>query len=294
MGQMRFMGGPSLDSGVEPLKPDPDVWRGVPRQRSRGVGRFSIRQEGRSRLESLLQEGSAKVRFSNPTDTACDAVLINTGGGLTGGDQFAWRIDLGDDSRCTVVTQACEKIYRADGDDATVSVDLRVGRRARLDWLPQETILFDGARLERTFDIQLAKAARCLAVEAVLLGRRAMGEHTPFVYLRDRWRVWKDEVLIFADEVRLDQTLGAGAALLNGAGAYASVLYVGDDHGERAARVRDLMNAGRDHVHGGASAFEGKLFCRMLARDGLGLRRVLVPVLEALRDGDALPRLWTI
>jgi urease accessory protein len=81
---------------------------------------------------------------------------------------------------------------------------------------------------------------------------------------------------------------------LNGAGAYASVLYVGDDHADRAATMRDLMDAGRDHVQGGASAFEGKLFCRMLARDGLALRKVLLPVLEALRDGEPLPRLWTI
>jgi urease accessory protein len=163
-----------------------------------------------------------------------------------------------------------------------------------LDWLPQETILFDGADLNRAFDIHLADGARLLVVEAVLLGRRAMGEHTPYVHLRDSWRVWNGDDLVFADEVRLDQSLVAGAALLNGSGAYASVLYVGDDHAERASIVRNLIAAGRDHVKGGASAFGGKLFCRMLARDGFSLRKVLIPIMQALRDGEPLPRLWTI
>jgi urease accessory protein len=243
----------------------------------------------------LYQAGSAKMRFVAEHDgDGLTAALINTAGGLTGGDQFEWSLELDEDAKCTVVTQACEKVYRAENGPATVSVALKVSRGARLDWLPQETILFDGARLKRTFDIRVAEGARLLAVEAVVLGRRAMGEHTPFVHLRDSWRVWKGDDLTFADEVRLDQTIGAGAALLNGAGAYASVLYVGEDHADRGPMVRDLMEAGRNHVQGAASAFEGKLFCRMLAPEGLALRRVLIPVLEALRDGEHLPRLWTI
>jgi urease accessory protein len=222
------------------------------------------------------------------------AALINTAGGLTGGDQFEWIVELDDGAKSTVVTQACEKVYRSEGGPATVAVGLRVGQGARLDWLPQETILFDGADLNRAFDIHLADGARLLVVEAVLLGRRAMGEHTPYVHLRDRWRVWNGDDLVFADEVRLDQSLVAGAALLNGSGAYASVLYVGDDHAERASIMRNLIEAGRDHVQGGASAFGGKLFCRMLARDGFSLRKVLIPIMQALRDGEPLPRLWTI
>jgi urease accessory protein len=252
-------------------------------------------QRERSTVGRLFQEGAAKIRFSaGHADPGLTAVLINTAGGLTGGDGLAWRVELDETAKCSVVTQACEKVYRSDGGAATVSAALTLGRGARLDWLPQETILFDGARLTRTFDIRVAAGARLLAVEAVLLGRRAMGECTPFVHLHDRWRVWNDEGLVFADEVRLDQSARSGAALLNGAGAYAAVLYVADDYGERISTVRALMEAGRDHVLGGASAFQGKLFCRLLARDGLALRKVLIPVLEALRDGEPLPRLWTI
>jgi urease accessory protein len=274
---------------------------GAVMQRARGVARLSVGRlgdaggPGETRIQRLFQEGAAKVRCARAADgDGMTAALINTAGGLAGGDRFDWGVELGDAARCTVITQACEKVYRALEGPATVSVTLSVGRGARLDWLPRETILFDGARLNRALDIRMAPGARLLALEAVLLGRRAMGEHTPFVHLRDRWRVWNDTGLIFADEVRLDDAHWTEAALLNGAGAYASVLYVGDDAADRAGAVRGRIDAGRDHAHGGASAFDGRLFCRLLARDGAGLRRVLTPVLETLRDGEALPRLWTI
>jgi urease accessory protein len=249
----------------------------------------------KSAVGRLYQAGAAKIRFAGAhADDGLTAALINTAGGLTGGDRFEWDIELDAGSRCSIVTQACERVYRSDSGPAGVSIALKVGQGAQLDWLPQETILFDGADLDRAFEIHMAEGARLLAVEAVLLGRLAMGEHTPNVHLRDRWRVWKSGRLMFADEVRLDQAMGTGAALLNGAGAYASVLYVGDDCADRAAAVRALLDARQDRVQGGASAYEGKLFCRMLARDGLGLRQALIPVLEALRDGEPLPRLWTI
>ncbi len=182
-------------------------------QRANGVARLQVGVRpdatgpAKTVVERLYQAGSAKIRFSAAqADTGLTAVLINTAGGLTGGDQFEWGVDLNGGANCTVLTQACEKVYRSDGGSADVSIGLAVGRGARLDWLPQETILFDGADLNRTFDIRLADGARLLAVEAVLLGRSAMGEHTPFVHLRDRWRVWKAEDMIFADDVRLDQT----------------------------------------------------------------------------------------
>lgn len=270
-------------------------------QRARGLCRLQLRappvdaRPNSTVVGRLFQEGSAKMRvMAQEPNGGLTVALINTAGGLTGGDRFEWCVELDDEAKCTAVTQAYEKIYRSEGDAATVGVTLNLGCGAWLDWLPQETILFNGARLYRTFDIHVAYGARLLAIDAVLLGRRAMGEHTPYVHLRDRWRVWNGDDLVFADEVRLDQSLVAGAALLNGSGAYASVLYIGDDHAERASIVRNLIEAGRDHVQGGASAFGGKLFCRMLARDGFALRKVLIPIMQALRDGEPLPRLWTI
>ncbi|MEI9891735.1 MAG: urease accessory protein UreD [Caulobacteraceae bacterium] len=124
-----------------------------PLQRAVGAGRLRIRHDGGPRLENLFQSGSAKIRFANSEDDAKEAVLINTAGGMTGGDRLSWDVDIAAGARCRVVTQACEKIYRSIGDAARVEVKLRVAAGAELEWLPQETILFEGSHLSRAFDI---------------------------------------------------------------------------------------------------------------------------------------------
>jgi urease accessory protein len=260
-------------------------------QRAVGVGRLRVRQDSGSRLESLFQSGSAKIRFAACEDDAKEAVLINTAGGLTGGDRFSWNIDVAAGAHCRVVTQACEKVYRSTGDAACVEVQLKVAAGAQLEWLPQETILFEGSHLSRAFDICVEPGGRLLAVEAVILGRSAMGETDIHARLRDRWRVQWGERLIFADNLRIDDpTVIAGRpALLKDAKAFASVLLVADDAEASLDAVRQALGEA-----GGASAFDGKLFCRILAKDGLSLRRTLVPVMTALRGGKPPPRLWTV
>src|SRR4051812_25155544 len=137
-------------------------------QRASGAVRLRVREDaGAQRLQGLYQSGSAQVRFParRPAE-AVEAVLINTAGGLCGGDRFNWRVEVGPAARCQVITQACEKIYRAEGQAAEVEVSLEVGPGGRLDWTPQETILFDRARLSRRLEADLAADARLLIVEA--------------------------------------------------------------------------------------------------------------------------------
>ena len=266
-------------------------------QRAVGAARVSVTAgpPAGARLRRLFQQGSAKIRFSS-RGGASEAVLVNTAGGVAEGDRFSWGASLGPGARQTVTTQACEKVYRGGGDEAAapaeVQVSLKIGPGARLDWLPQETILFDRARLDRRFDADLAEDGRLLALEAVVLGRRAMGETVNRARLHDRWRVRRAGRLVFADDVRLNgpmPPLAAAKALLAGAGAYASLLLVEPDAEGRLDAIRPLLPQGS-----GASAWGGKLFCRLLAADGLSLRRILIPVLDALRGGEPLPRLWTI
>jgi urease accessory protein len=275
-----------MDSGIQVAREPSRV------QRARGVGRIAVRaQGGASRLEVLYQEGSAKVRFCAVEDGAREAVLINTAGGMTGGDRFDWSLQVKDGARCRVVTQACEKVYRSSGDAAEVAVELKAAAGASLEWLPQETILFDGARLKRTFDIAVEPGGRLLAIEAAILGREAMGETQVNARLHDRWRVRSGERLIFADDLKLDDPAHAGArpGLLRGAKAFASILLVGSEAGAKLEALRAVL--GRS---GGASAFDGKLFCRLLAADGLSLRRALLAAMTVLRAGAPAPRLWTV
>lgn len=247
--------------------------------------------EGRTRLARLYQDGCAKIRL--PRDARAvglEAVLINASGGLTGGDDMEWRASVGEGARLTLSTQACEKIYRARDGRAEQRVSLILDEGARLDWLPQETILFDGAHLSRRLDADLGAGARLLVAEAVVLGRTAMDETVRHGSIRDRWRIRREGQLVFADDLRLDgpiAEIGARAPVLDGGKAFASLLLVDEDPGRFLGPLRDALGA-----YGGASAFEGKLFARVVAPDGFALRQALLPALEILRDGEPLPRVW--
>ena len=261
-------------------------------QRARGRGRIAVRSEaGETRLARLFQEGCGKIRL--PRDAmACglEAVLINSSGGLTGGDRMDWAAEAADGARLTLTTQACEKVYRARDGTAEQRVALTAGEGARLDWLPQETILFDGGALSRTLEADLAAGATLLAVEAVVLGRLAMDETVRTGSLHDRWRIRREGALVFADDLRLDGPIAdvaAAAPVLAGGRAFASLLLVAEEAERFLPAVRAALGAG-----GGASAFDGKLFARVVAPDGFALRQALLPALEALRAGAPLPRVW--
>ena len=194
-------------------------------------------------------------------------------------------------ARLIVTTAAAEKVYRTLAPAATMDVKLEVGAAAALAWLPQETILFDRARFDRTIDIELAADARLLLAEAIVFGRSGMGEAVDDGALFDRWRLRRDGRLIHAEAMRLDGAVTAKLAqpaVANGGIALATVLAVPADEGT-AASVRALG----DRLHGevGVSAWNGFAVARLCAADGAALRRDLIAVLTALR-GMPLPRLW--
>lgn len=270
----------SVASAVEPLR----------LQRAKGLGRISVdARDGRTVLRRLYQDGCAKIRLPRDANaTGLEAVLLNTSGGLTGGDRMGWQAQIGDGAHLTLTTQACEKTYRSLEGDAEVDVQLEVAPGGRLDWLPQETILFDRARLARRFTVEMAHDAALLAVEPMILGRLAMGEEVVSAHLRDRWRVRRGGQLDYADDLRLDDAY-VGLPLLAGAKAYASLLFVAPGAERLIEPLRDALGD-----EGGASAFDGKIVARVLAADGHSLRQALIPAIAVLRDGAPPPRVWRL
>ena len=159
-------------------------------QRAQGTGRLvAQKRESATRLKELFQDGSAKIRLPRPASDALEAVLMNTAGGLTGGDRFEWTVEAGPGAEISVTTPACERVYKSSGGAATVNNRLVLGPGAHLDWLPQETILFEKSRLVRRLDAELSEGATLTALEAVLLGREAMGEAARSAMLDDQWRI---------------------------------------------------------------------------------------------------------
>lgn len=265
-------------------------------QRATGEGRVAVKSQGGvTCLDRLFQDGCGKIRLPREDrDDGLTAVLINSSGGVTGGDRLTWRAEAGPRARLTVTTQACEKLYRATSGEppARIETQITVGSGARLDWLPQESILFDGASVERRLEADLDPDGELLALEAVLLGRAAMGESVRRAHLADRWRIRQGGRLIFADDVRFSGDIAAlrgHTATLGGDIAYASLLFVSAQAGALLPAVRLALDQA-----GGASAWGGKLFCRLTAPGGLELRRRLIPILTLLRGGQPPPRVWTL
>jgi urease accessory protein len=260
---------------------------------NRAVGRVALAAEfdrGITRRARLHEAGSLRVRFPGARARELQAVLINTAGGIAGGDRFDLDIAAGAQARLSVTSAAAEKVYRSLGPDAQIRIRLAAGAAASLAWLPQETILFDGARLDRAIDIDLAADARLIFAEALVLGRTGMGEAVEHGALADRWRVRRGGALVYAETVRLDGAIAAKlgeAAVANGGAALATVLIVPGD-AEVLGRLRALEDL-RGEV--GTSAWNGLAVARLCAADGAALRHDLVAVLAALR-GPSLPRLW--
>jgi urease accessory protein len=262
---------------------------------NRAVGRVAFTVAaglGGSRRGRVHESGSLRVRFPNGNSkTALEAVIVNTAGGMTGGDRFDVDIKVGAGARLSVTTAAAEKIYRSLGPDTDIGVKLDIGPGGALAWLPQETIVFDQARLRRGIDIALARDANLLLAEAAVFGRSAMGEAVVQGHFFDRWRLRVDGALVFAETLRLDGDIAqrlAQRAIAGGGVAVASVIkYPGND--ADAAAVRAM----HDHFVGevGISAWNGLVVARLVASDGAVLRRDLVAMLTAL-DAAPLPRLW--
>jgi urease accessory protein len=228
------------------------------------------------------------VRFPNVSGDALEAMVVNTAGGIAGGDRHDLEMAAGEGASLTVTTAAAEKVYRALEPDAEISVKLSAAANARLCWLPQETILFDRARLARRIEVELDDSATLLMAEAVVFGRTAMGERMDEGFFTDCWRVRRGGRLIFAETVRLDGAIAKRldeAAVAGGGVAIATVLAVpGDD--AAVERVRAQTFCGEV----GVSAWNGLAVARLCAKDGASLRRDLAAVAGAF--GGTLPRLW--
>jgi urease accessory protein len=260
--------------------------------RAQGAVKFDVKlEDGVTRRGVLHESGSLRVRFPSPEAEGLSGVFVNTAGGIAGGDRFDIDIRAGEGTRLTLTTAAAEKVYRAPGPAAQLNIALKVEAGAHLAWLPQETILFDRARISRRIDIDLAEDARLLLCEIVVFGRAAMGErmlHGEFV---DRWRLRRAGKLAFAETVRLDGDIGAKLALpaiARGGVAIGTALIVPGDEAV-VERIREVSETFGGEV--GISAWNGFAMARFCAQDAARLRADMISVLGRA-SGVPLPRLW--
>ncbi|MFL5061762.1 MAG: urease accessory protein UreD [Xanthobacteraceae bacterium] len=259
---------------------------------NRARGRIALTvaaADGTTHRSRIVEDGSLRVRFPGPTSPDLEAVIVNTAGGIVGGDRLDVSVAVGEGARLVVTTAAAEKIYRSLGPDAAIHLELSVQANGRLLWLPQETILFDRARLARTIDVELAENATLLLGEALVLGRAAMGEAVERGRLFDRWRVRRNGRLVFAETVRLGEAIGEALrepAVAAGHAAVATLFMCPAD----AARIAAVRERAKWQGEVALSAWNGFAVARFVAAAGAALRADLMAALTAL--GVTLPRLW--
>jgi len=264
-------------------------------QRARGRIELRFAQvQGASRLRHLAQEAPLRALF--PTvepDEAPEAAIVNTGGGVVGGDRYSLDIEVEAGAALTITTPAAEKIYRSGGESAEIVTHLRCGEGARLEWLPQETILFDGARLRRRLEIDLSPNARFLGVETILFGRRASGEFLNSGALRDAWTLCVGGRPIWADAIGLSGDIAAhraGRFGIRDAAGYATIVIAGPSAAALLPRARDI-------AQGAATLVNGVLLLRFLDSDAARLRGAVIETLATFRPSatggrGSAPRLW--
>lgn len=260
--------------------------------RARGAVSFDVHlQDGATRRGRLHESGSLRVRFPSPEDEGLSAVFVNTAGGVAGGDRFDIDISAGEGSRLTLTTAAAEKVYRTPDAAAQLNIALKAAAGAQLCWLPQETIVFDQARVARRIDLDLAEGASLLLCEIIVFGRSAMGERMMQGEFTDRWRLRRGGRLVFAENIRLDGDIGAKLAkpaIANGGVAIGTALIVPGDE-TLVECIRALSGTFGGEV--GISTWNGFAMARFCAQDAMRLRADMIAVLGCA-SGERLPRLW--
>ena len=259
----------------------------------RARGRLGLRlKEGspKSSIVDLHEAGGYRLKF--PRANLCEAIIVNTGGGLAGGDHFHFDLALDKGAKAVVSTQSAEKIYRADAEAAEIRLDFTLADQSALYWVPQESILFDGARFCRKMQVNLAPSACFAAFEGFVFGRQAMGEMVHKALIADDWMIRRDGRLIYAERLRLSGDIAtrlARPALGHDARMSATFLYVSPDAETRLDEARSLLESYQGFW--GASAWNGLLCVRFLDSEPARLRRQGILFLQSF-FGFALPRAW--
>ncbi|MBV8537746.1 MAG: urease accessory protein UreD [Alphaproteobacteria bacterium] len=278
---------------------DPSSGRSAALERGDGAAElvFAGRGPGNGLLH-LYQSDPCRVLFPRaepghpPT-----AVLLTTSGGLTGGDRVRLSFAAREGAVATITSQAAEKIYRALDEDCRIDIRIDVGG-AWLEWLPQETILFDGARLSRRTILAATAESRILASEMLIFGRTARGESFASGFLHDAWRITRAGKLVWADALRLEGDISAALArptAFDGARAVATAVYVAADAAAHLELARALLEPAESCA--AATVVNDILLARFLGGDAASVRRDLVRYLCGLRQAGGgwparLPRVW--
>jgi urease accessory protein len=270
-------------------------------QRAEGSGRILLSGcERGTRIIDVFQRSPLRIMFSRSDGSAVEeAVLINTAGGIAGGDRLEVGVTVLANASIAVTSQAAEKVYRALSEPARISTKLKAYEAAKLAWLPQETIVFNRARVRRETEIDLSSGSELLALEWLVLGRAAHGEEIVGGHITDSWRVKKDGRLIWADSFRVTDKMFLHLhkrALLSNYKAIGTLIYFGPCLDRRLEFLREIAPSLKCYC--AATLVGGLIVVRFAAKTSsdlkLALRNFLQQFNQELGPGPfRVPKMWS-
>jgi urease accessory protein len=270
-------------------------------QRADGSGRIVLgRSAQRTRIIDIFQKSPVRIMLPKvPGGEIEEAVLINTGGGIAGGDRLEYEVAVLQNASIAVSSQAAEKLYRALDEPARIKTKLTVIENARLAWLPQETIVFNTARICRNTEIEVSSGTELLALEWVVLGRSAYGEEMTGGHIAESWRAKRDGRLIWADSFRVTDEVFEHLhrkALLSQCKAIGTLIYFGPHLDTRLAFLRAIVPSLGCYC--AVTAVNGLIIARFAATVSSDLRLALRSFLQQfnreLGSGPfQVPKMWS-
>jgi urease accessory protein len=268
-------------------------------QRADGCGRVVLSgSEMGVRIVDVFQRSPVRIMFPRVGCAIEEAVLVNTAGGIAGGDRLNFDVTALANASIAVTSQAVEKVYRALNEPARIATKLQACEAAKLAWLPQETIVFNWGRLSRETEVELSSGAELLALEWLVLGRAAHGEEMVGGHITDSWRVKKDGRLIWADCFRITDEVFPHVhrkALLSNCKAVATLIYFGPHLDARLEYLRAI--AAPLECHCAATSVAGLVIVRFAAKASYDLRLAVRDFLQQfsreLKPGPfRVPKIW--
>ena len=257
-------------------------------QRARGSLSFHCSGD---KIKKLYQSGSAKLMLPKTYGEMKEVVLLNTSGGITGGDQFDVTMEA-EDCAILATTQTAERLYRSNTKPAKINIMLKATKGATFHWLPQETIVFDGAEVDRTIRLDMTLDSTCLLAETIILGRQAMGEEIKDCHFTDQWRLYRDGKLFHAEALRITGDVKeqiAATAGGNNARLLSTIIYAGKDAEEKKGVIRPWLEKASSCT--AASCWDDRLVIRILSPHAQSGRSDINHLLQVIRN-QPLPRVW--
>lgn len=248
--------------------------------------------DGRTRIVDMTEAGGYRLKFPDRGGHALDAAVLNTGGGVAGGDRVRIAVNARENADVAISTATAERIYRSPEPVTEIDISLHAAQGARIRWLPQPSILFSGARLMRRIDADISATTKLLIAEATVFGRTESGEIMGPGLFRESWRIRRDGRLIFAEETKLDGHVGqrlARPAVSAGASVVMLLLYTAPDAEDLREPLRAALRGFSTEL--GVSAWRGMLVLRLLAHRMEDAQRIVRLASELLTRSPA-PSVW--